>query len=188
MVEIPTLIYHGTTYDRYLKIKKEGMKCDIPRYCKVDNNHLGYLYFTESRQEAINYGFITYYLDKVFNKQIENPNDRVVVVAINTSRLRGTFLEDPEYEEYDHNSIVAKVLGTGKWWRYRGDIKNKFVFLQDTLYLGHQQRILMNFWKAAAIAKFLEERHPEKHAEVMQLKKNWDNEKWNKIMKDIGLA
>lgn len=144
-------------------IRNLGLKGDMPRHMKFDNNHLGYSYFSSNIQDAAFYSLYTFEMDNLIPemKKLNQLQNSGVVLTIKTSNIKNNFQEDPEYYEYKEKytrygywDIAKQTFMIGNWFRYKGTIPTKnFVGTKDVP-LAMQQPIVREIAKKQALSAY----------------------------------
>ena len=137
----------------------------MPRHLRFDDNHLGYIFMTDSRKEGMEYGMITNSFDQQI-EQFKMPLDlqSVVVLGINTKHIRKEIILDPEYESnkdffvkkgtWEH---VKEMFSSGLWYKYKGNIPLKDIMLLDKYLVKEQPEIVQKTLEQFATIRFASE-------------------------------
>lgn len=154
---IPKILYHGTSRGRYeVGIKQQGLCGDMPRYMAVDYSHFGYIFLTDSVNDAAFYSLLTLEFDnqipkfKIINEIVGNQG---IILFINTSNLED-IEPDPERERmvkfYERWGVLEEVRQMGlcaNWYRVLGHIPTKYIHPYKDVPYNKQHPIFLKIMK-----------------------------------------
>jgi len=163
----PKILYHGTTFGRYVMgIHRDGLRGDMPRDLKCDEHHRGFVFLTDSAQEAGQYAMITWFFDKSVPEM--NPysaSTKCMILGVQTSKLRKDLVIDSEYyetkewfEEKGTYDRVQEMFGMGMWYKYKGNISKTRIFVKDFIDITKQHHIVLEELAGFTLARFVIER------------------------------
>lgn len=145
---IPKILYHGTTQARYhLGIQNEGLRGNLPTHMKIDEQHRGYVYLTENKDDAIFYSLYTLEMDKLTEElsEISKSSNAGIVITIKTSNFKDTIEEDPEYHDckarwkrYGMWEVAEELCMRGMYYRTKTTIPTKY-FAQEFIIPADKQ-------------------------------------------------
>jgi hypothetical protein len=132
------LLYHGTSKARFeIGIKREGLRGNMPRHMKIDDEHMGYVFLSSNLNDAAFYSIYTVEMDNLVEKF--KPVNQIVnagtIIEIRTSGIKHDLEIDPEQTMYDEDyrredprmlEMYKKMCCQGQWYRYKGNIPTKY--------------------------------------------------------------